>query len=366
MENLDLYKTISLDHLKRLTDCCGIIQHADHLLPSFRTGYTTDDNARALVVATMHHHLFGDKESQNLAVTYLAFLSYAQRTDGRFHNCFGFDRQPLDEVGSEDCFARTFAALAHQLRIPVHPDMAYPAERLLHEALPWIKLLTHPRSIALTASGLHCWWMARPLDRASSEALLRMLADRLVAHYEQHHTHEWEWLLPEMTYGNASLPIALFHAYDITQKQRYLDIALTTLEFLCKVTFRHGRLCLVGNNGWYSAEDDLPPQFDQQPIDATAMVEVCLTAYNTTGRDIYLERAIQALAWYFGANDQGLSLYDSTTGGCFDGLTETGVNRNRGAESTIALLQAQLMMLQAQRSYLLDEIRIEGYRQKIG
>jgi hypothetical protein len=346
----DLRTSISLAHVRRLTDCFGIIQHGDHMLPNLRTGYTTDDNARALVVAAQHYRLFGDRESRELAVTYLAFLGYAQREDGRFHNFFGYHRGPLDEIGSDDCLGRALTGLAYILYAPPWSGMLVPAERMLGQALPWVEHLVHPRSKAMCMVALWWWWQARPDKRKQAETLMRWLAKDLLRHYEEHSNFEWQWLLPEMTYANATLPQALLHAYQVTMEKRYLEVGLHTLDFLCEKTFRAGHLHPVGNNGWCNAEDGQPAHFDQQPVDAALMVEALLAAFQTTQQACYLEYANLALDWFFGNNCKHLPLFDPETGGCFDGLMETGVNQNRGAESTLSLLQAQLAMLELQEN----------------
>ncbi len=340
---------LSLDHLERLTDCFGVVQHARHSIPDYRTGYTTDDNARALVVATKHHRAHGDNPSRKLAARYLAFLMFARRTDGRFHNFVGFERKPLDEIGSEDCFGRAMWALAWVLLAPSEPGLVGPAEQMLHEGVPWIPRLEHPRGRAFCITALHRWVQARPQESARAHELTSPLADYLIARYREHGQPGWEWFLPEMTYANAKLPEALFRAYQITNNDEYLDVARRTMRFLSEKTFLGDSLCLVGNHGWYRHDADEPPLYDQQPIDACAMVEAALAGFDATSEPLYLRRAWLALEWFFGRNRQGVSLHDPETGGCFDGLTEYGVNQNRGAESTICLLLSQLSVLEARQ-----------------
>jgi len=352
-------KPVSLDHLRRLTDCFGILQHADYALPDYRSGYTTDDNARALMAVSRHYRLHGDALSQQLAHTYLAFVRFTQRADGHFHNFVGYDRRPTDEVGSEDCFGRALCSLAYVLFSPPMQDLVGPAERMFHQALPWLARLEHPRGKASCITALYWWWQAQAQHRERAESLLRRLADDLVACYQEHSTPTWRWLLAEMTYANAKLPEALFRAYQVSGEEIYRTVAVRSMEFLCEKTFRADKLCLVGNKGWYRANDAEPPGYDQQPIDAAAMVEAALAGFEATAEPEYLRRAWLSLCWFFGHNSQDLSLYDAETGGCFDGLTENGVNRNRGAESTISLLLAQLSVLEA-RQKISEKILSEG------
>jgi len=340
---------LPLEHLQRLTDCFGIVQHANHSIPDYRTGYTTDDNARALVVAIKHHRAHGDDLSRKLAAQYLAFLMFARRPDGRFHNFIGFERKPLDDVGSEDCFGRAMWALAWVLLAPSEPGLIGPAEQMLHDGLPWIPRLEHPRGRAFCITALHRWAQARPGESARVEEMIRPLADYLIVRYREHSRPGWDWLLPEMTYANAKLPEALFRSYQITKQEQYLDVGSRTMRFLCDKTFVDDSLCLVGNHGWYRHGSEEPPLYDQQPIDASAMVDADLAGFDATSDPAHLRRAWLALEWFFGRNCQGASLYDAQTGGCFDGLTEYGVNRNCGAESTICLLLSQLSVLEARQ-----------------
>ncbi len=359
MNILDPERPLSLEHLRRLTDCFGILQHADHALPDYRHGYTTDDNARALVAAAKHYRLHGDALSQELALTYLAFVRFTQRDDGRFHNFIGYDRRPLDEAGSEDCLGRALWSLAYVLYSPPMPDMIGPADRMFHEALPWLECMEHPRGKALCITALYWWWLARGQAEGRAESLACKLANDLVSCYHANNAPGWNWLLPEMTYANAKLPEALFRAYQMTGDETYRTVAVHTMEFLSEKTFRGDMLCLVGNKGWYCAADAEPPPYDQQPIDADTMVGASLAAFDATAETEYLRRAWLSLQWFFGHNSQGVSLYDAEAGGCFDGLTETGVNRNRGAESTISLLLSQLSMLEA-RQKLSERILSQG------
>lgn len=351
-------RLVPLDHLERLTDCFGIVQHANHALPDYRTGYTTDDNARALVVAVKHHRLHGDPPSRDLAARYLAFLLFAQRADGRFHNFIGYDRRPADEIGSEDSLGRALWALAYTLCVPPQPGVVGPADRMFHAALPWAEHLEHPRARAFCLTALY-WWAETHREEQRARSLALPLAQSLVDEYRRHSRPGWDWILPEMTYANAKLPEALFRAYQLTGKDEFRAVASSALDFLSEKTFSNDVLCLVGNHGWYRAEEEEPPLYDQQPIDATAMVEAFLAGLDATGDVEYLRRALLALEWFFGRNPQGASLHDPETGGCFDALTVGGVNQNRGAESTISLLLAHLSVLEARQRIAPEQPRLD-------
>ena len=351
----ELSQPVSLDHLERMTDCLGLIQHANYSIPDFRSGYTTDDNARALVVAVKHHRLYGDQLSRDLAYRYLAFLMYAQTPEGRFHNFVSYDRRPMDMVGSEDAFGRAVWALAHVLANPIESGMVGPAERMLHQALPWMETLEHPRSKAYCIIGLHWWARSSRGDALRAKQLARPLADYLVQRYHEHARPDWEWILPEFTYANAALPKALYRAHQLLGDEQYLAIAERTMDFLVEKTSIRDTLAVVGNREWLQPNGDaVLALYDQQPIEAGLMVEASLAGYDASGDVKHLRHAWRALEWFFGRNLQGLSLYDPKTGGCFDALMEGRVNQSQGAESTVCLLLARLVTVET-RQQLADK-----------
>jgi hypothetical protein len=366
----ELNQPVSLDHLARMTDCLGLIQHANYSIPDFRTGYTTDDNARALVVAVKHHRLYGDRLSRDLAYRYLAFLMYAQTPEGRFHNFVSYDRRPMDTVGSEDAFGRALWALAHVLADPIDSGMVGPAERMLHQALPWVEALEHPRSKAYCIVGLHRWARASCGDVLRATQLARPLADYLVRRCHEHARPGWEWILPEFTYANAALPEALYRAGQLLGDEQYLTVAERAMDFLVEKTSIRDTLAVVGNREWLQPDEDAAPaRYDQQPIEAGLVVEASLAGYDATGDVKHLRRAGRALEWFFGRNLQGLSLYDPETGGCFDALMEGRVNQNQGAESAVCLLLARLAMAEAMQRLadkaLMGEVLEEGIPQTV-
>ncbi len=219
---------------------------------------------------------------------------------------------------------------------------------MLHQALPWIERLKHPRSKAYCLTGLHRWTCSDRGDAVRARLLARPLAEDLLLRYREHSRPGWDWLLPEFTYANAALPEALFRAHQLLGDESYLRVARRTFEFLVEQTTVDGVFAPVGNEQWLEpGPRESPARYDQQPIEAGLMVEASLAAYEATGEMIYLDRAQQSLEWFFGRNLQALSLHDPDSGGCFDGLMETGVNHNCGAESTLALLMAQLVMAEA-------------------
>ncbi|MGE5620873.1 MAG: hypothetical protein ACM3US_16620 [Sphingomonadaceae bacterium] len=353
-----------LDRLKRMTDDTGVVQHALYALPDSNHGYSIDDQARALIVALKHFNLTGNWSSLDLATTYLRFLNYAQLADGRFHNFMGFDRQWQDVVGSEDSNGRVVWALGCTTLTGVEEDLQMTARTMLLRTFPWLGRLQYPRAKAFAILGLYYYLRTEPDDQEARELVSRH-GDGLVAAFELNAGEGWWWFEDILTYSNARLPQALMLAYLVTWNRRYLEVAKASLDFLLQVSHPDGtsHIDLVGQAGWYPRGGDCA-RFDQQPVDANALVDACLAAHQLLGDRRYLAEAHLAFAWFHGRNCLGTPLYCESTGGCFDGLTPMGVNRNQGAESTISYLLSYLSMVEAGQ-LALNEVTREKRRPQL-
>ncbi|HEY3298310.1 MAG TPA: glycosyltransferase [Armatimonadota bacterium] len=325
--------------MQRLTDKCGIIQHAKFRCPDYATGYCTDDNSRALSAAIRYSRWNNNEDPQELMVRYLAFLRFAQNPDGSMRNFVSYARTYLDESGSYDCSGQTIWGLGEAASC-THDYIAHPAAEMFRLALPHVTADFPPHSLAYALLGLHAYGQ-NPKQREYAESAARPLADALREHYDQSRADGWEWFMPILTYANARLSQAMLYASLLLDDETLFTIGLRTLDFLRRETIINGVFSPIGCHGWYP-RGKLRAEFDQQPIDAGAMVEACRTAYKITQKSGYLDDAICAMSWFYGSNAHGLSLYDSESGGCRDGLNSTGVNENQGAESTIVHLMALL------------------------
>jgi hypothetical protein len=334
---------LRLDHLLRLTDDTGVIQHATFDVPARRSGYCVDDNARALIVALEVERLNPSAETRRLITTCLGYLHHSQRPDGDFDNFMSYSRVP--EVGSrsEDCLGRALWALGATVALEVDDGHRRLAREMFARAMPRATQMG-PRGSALTILGLASLLTAEPSSN-ESRALLGALADELVERFRRESTAEWRWFEPTLTYDNALLPLALFRAYAITGERAGLRVARETLEFLEEVCFEGSQLTLVGNAGWHG-RGKAKPIADEQPTDATAMVLAFRGAFLATGERHYLRRMHDAFAWFLGSNRLAQPLYDFDTAGCRDGLGAEEPNANQGAESTIGFLLALLQMLE--------------------
>lgn len=340
---MDRYPPLKLDHLHRLTDDVGIIQHAIYTVPDRHHGYSLDDNARALIVALKHHRLSGEVESLDLAYKYLSFIRYAQTPDGQFHNFLTYDRSWLREEGSEDSYGRALWSLGYAMASDIPSGLGRAAQDIFNAALPWLDSLGSPRARAFALLGLH--WRYQAFAHEEDLGSVHRHADILLQNYRDAARNDWRWYEEHLTYCNGKLPQALLVAYQDTKVEEYLATACRSLDFLLEVLFVNDRLELIGQAGWYPRKG---PRafFDQQPIDAQATVEACLEAYRVAGKARYYDLAFRAFEWFLGRNRLGLPLYDSDTGGCYDGLEPNGVNQNQGAESTISYLLSYLLLVE--------------------
>ena len=334
---------LRLDHLLRLTDDTGIIQHATFTVPARRSGYCVDDNARALLVALHSDRLYRSPETRRLVTNYLAFLHAAQNDQGGFVNLMSYSRIFEEGSSSEDCTGRAVWALATAAQVAGDDGCRLLARTMLERALPVTDNLG-PRGSALAMLGLATFLEAEG-DHQRARTALTGLTTTLLHRYQQEATPEWRWFEPTLTYDNAILPLALFRAYAATGERAGLRVAREALEFLEEVCFDGDRLVLVGNAGWHARGGTKPPA-DEQAIDAAAFVLAFRGAYQATGDHHYLRRMRQSFAWFLGTNRLGLPLYDFSTGGCRDGLGASEANQNQGAESTLSFLLSLLAMLE--------------------
>lgn len=334
---------LRLDHLLRLTDDTGIIQHATFTVPARRSGYCVDDNARALIVALAIDRVMPGPQAKKLVTTYLSFLQSAQNDDGQFANLMSYDRTLQAQCISEDCLGRAVWALGSCVDLAADSGCRLLARELLARALPRTAELG-PRGTALTILGLTRLHEAEP-GWPELVARIAGLADKLVGRYRGEATTDWHWFEPTLTYDNAIVPLALFKAFALSGERAILRVARESLEFLETICFSGDRLDLVGNAGWQSRGTRKPPA-DEQAIDAAAFVLAFRAAYLVTHDHHYLARMRQSFAWFLGNNRLGVPVYDSDSGGCRDGLGTTEPNRNEGAESTICFLLSLLEMLE--------------------
>lgn len=348
---------LKLDHLRQMTDQTGILQHAIFTVPNYSEGYTTDDNARALIVSVMLEEL-GHTDATELASRYLAFVWHAFNIEsGRFRNFMDYRRCWLEERGSDDSHGRALWALGVVLGRSNTPAFQSTASRLFEWALPAILETTSPRAWAFALLGIHEYLRRFSGDRMAAQ-VRKELAERLLQLYTLQRSDDWRWYEDRLSYCNAVLPHALIACGQTIPSEPMSAAGLESLCWLAdlqRADGRGGHFVPIGSNGFYRRDGERA-RFDQQPVEAQAMVSACLEAHRLTGEPRWRREAERAFEWFLGRNDLHLPLYDPATGGCRDGLHPDRANENQGAESTLAFLHSLLELRLAENTFPSSEL----------
>lgn len=339
-----------LDHIDRLTDEFGMIQFCRHDVPDPDSGYTLDDNARALIAMCMYaRELKASSFVDSLARKYLNFISHCVTPSGRFQNYVdtkGSFTAQNGEVNLEDSNGRALWALgvvltSHDI-LPF--DVVQEAYSLFRPCFRWLTSLTSPRAIAFAMKGLYYYLQYKPGGIA--EDTMRSLSAKLQQAYENESDAQWKWFESYMTYGNAVMPEAMMMACEVTGDPAFCSIAEESFAFLCSKTFTDNYMKVISNKSWYHRNVPAAQEGGEQSIEVAYTMLALHTFYSATGNPAYLEKMRLAFSWYLGNNHLKQLIYNPLSYGCYDGLEKTNVNQNQGAESTVCYLMARLLMEQ--------------------
>lgn len=352
---------LKLGHVNAMTDDTGMLQHAIFTIPNRAEGYTTDDNARALIFSTLLDQQgdqpgagpLGQAESVNpdWASRYLAFLEHAFSPEKkRFRNFLGYDHRWMEDQGSEDSHGRALWALGTLLARSTNPGLRGAAGRLFEFSLPAVIEFYSPRAGAYALLGLQEYLNAYPGDR-DAQKVRSVLSRRLLEMYTSIERPGWKWYEDVVAYGNARLPQAMLLVGSTCADDHMISAGLDSLEWLMDTQRcpTNGHFVPIGSQGFYHQGGE-PARFDQQPIEAAGAVSACLQAYRVTGDARWRRKTWSAFNWFLGDNDLQVALYDSDTGGCRDGLHPDRANQNEGAESTLSFLMSLLEMRSLEES----------------
>ena len=340
------YPKISLEQIKRLTTNMGMIQFSKISVPDIDSGYTIDDNARALIAVTKHYLITGDVQDIKLIDTYLDFIVFCQLDNGSFLNY-------VDEAGNylsknrkenlDDANGRAIWALGEfsSFDCLFSPYYIKRAEAAIERALPHMATLRSPRSIAFAIKGLY-YYNLKKNDVVISKLIITM-ADDLVSKYRGVSDNSWNWFEDSLTYANSVLPEAMLFAYLSSGSELFKTIAVASFDFLLSNIFRENQIKVVSNQGWKN-KGSVAHDYGEQPIDVGYTILALGIFYDTFGDETYLEKMTIAFNWFLGKNHLHQIVYNPCTGGCYDGLEEHHVNLNQGAESTVSYLMARLTM----------------------
>jgi len=337
---------VNLKHLRLMTDGTGMLQHAKFTVPDRAHGYCVDDNARALIVVTMAHDLNKtDSSLVELSTAYLSFLDDAfDHETGRFRNFMSYGRKWLENIGSEDSHGRAIWALGVVAGWGFNDGQVAVATQIFNDALPALETFADSRAIAFPILGMQAYLRRNDGDHRVRE-LLQALGGRLRDRFTQYAGEDWHWHEETLTYDNARLPQALMACGRATDDSDMVSLGLDILKWLRDIQLDPSidRFEPVGNQGWFHRAG-AKAQYDQQPLEAAAMVSACFEAYECTQSEEWIQLASTCFNWYLGKNAQQIKLYDHASGGCRDGLQINGVNENQGAESTLSYILSLLTM----------------------
>jgi len=335
---------INLNHLKQMTTSIGIVQFAKINQPDISTGYTLDDNARALVALCMYFKLTGDQKSLYFINKYLCFIQYCQQPNGNFLNYVDNDYQFPDQnkrVNLDDANGRAIWALGYLISlIDLLPTkIILKADRIIGKALPFFGNIHSPRAIAFAIKGLYYYYHA--IKSAENLLLIKTLADRLVQMYKHEANTEWKWFEGYLTYANSILPEAILYAWLLTGETIYKNIAISSFDFLLSHTFNENGIEVISNKKWFQ-RGQKAEHFGEQPIDVAYTIMTLSKFYDVLADEDYHQKMTTAFNWFLGSNRLHQIIYNPCTGGCYDGLEESNINLNQGAESTVSYLLARL------------------------
>ena len=337
---------INLSHLKKMTTDFGMIQFSVFDTPDVCSGYTVDDNARALIAICQHYELFRDEADLKYVRIYFDFIKYCQQSEGYFLNYVDKDKNFTSqnhETNIADSNGRAIWAIGFLISLGyVLPKaLIKEAEKVLQKALPQLDALHSTRSMAFTIKGLA--YANKKLKSSSVTIVIKTLANRMVQMYKHESEQDWNWFESYLTYANSVLPEALLCAYEDTKVIEYQQIAKESFDFLLSIIFPDNEIKVISNQGWYLKGKE-SNRFGEQAIDIAYTVLALSRFYEIFKDKTYLNKMENAFDWFLGKNHLNQIIYNPCTGGCYDGLEATYINLNQGAESTVSYLMSRLTL----------------------
>ena len=335
---------INLNHLKKMTTNTGIIQFSKINQPDIRSGYTLDDNARALVVTCMYFELTGNEKSIQDIRKYLTFIKSCMQPAGDFLNYVDKDNKFTDQnkaANLDDANGRAVWALGYLLSLTnlLPGDVISEAKAIIEKSMHRIETVHSPRAMAFAVKGIY--YYLSTADSPENLLHLKTFANRLVQMYKHESNEKWEWFEGYLTYANSILPEAMLYAWLKTRKTVYKKIAISSFNFLLSQIFNENGIEVISNKGWLQ-KGQKAGHFGEQPIDVAYTVMTLSKFYDVFNDENYRQKMETAFNWFLGSNRLHQIIYNPCTGGCYDGLEETHVNLNQGAESTVSYLMARL------------------------
>lgn len=338
--------SVNLAHIKEMTTHFAMVQFSKINQPDIESGYTLDDNVRALVAMCMHFELTGDKKDINYIRLYVDFIAFCIQEDGHFLNYVDKFKKFTTQNGTDnldDSNGRAVWALGFLIsKIDMLPlDITQKAESILQKVLPSIEKMHSTRAMAFSIKGLY--YSHKKTASPTHYLLIKILANRLLNMYKHESEKGWEWFEGYLTYANSVLPEAMLLAWRTTGELSYKEVAKTSFDFLLKKTFNEKGIKVISNRSWLQ-KGQATEVFGEQPIEITYTILALAEFYESFKQDEYLSKMTISFNWFLGKNHLEQVIYNPCTGGCYDGLEEVQINLNQGAESTVCYLMARLTM----------------------
>ena len=335
---------INLNHLKQMTTDIGLIQFSKINQPDIKSGYTLDDNARALVATSMIFKMEGSKERIEEIRKYLGFIKFCQQPTGNFLNYVDQDKNFTDQnnkVNLDDSNGRAIWALGYLLLLTklLPSEIISETKAILEKSIHHLEEINSPRAMAFTIKGIY--YRQKVIKSSENTDLIKLFANRLVDLYTHEATDKWEWFESSITYANSILPEAMLYAWLTTKESIYKDIARTSFNFLLDNTFNENGIEVISNKTWLQKGKETG-HYGEQPIDVAYTIMTLGKFYDVLMDEDYRLKMVIAFNWFLGNNRLNQIIYNPCTGGCYDGLEDTHVNINQGAESTVSYLMARL------------------------
>lgn len=335
---------INLNHFKKLTTDFGMIQFSIINQPDINSGYTLDDNARALVAICQKYQLKKDEADLVYIYKYFNFIAFCLQPEGYFLNYIAFDKKFTSQNSENlaDSNGRAIWALGYLISISdlIPNDLKEKAKNIMQLSLSIVHTIHSPRAMAFIIKGIHFSLLKNHSE--DNINILKHLADRLVQMYKHETDTKWQWFESYLTYGNSLLPEAMLNAYFVTNNLVYKEIGKSSFDFLLSKIFNNNTINVISNKGWLHNNTPHEEKIGgEQPIDVSYTIIALNTFYETFGETDYLNKMKIAFDWFLGKNHLNQIIYNPCTGGCYDGLEDVYINLNQGAESTVSYLMAR-------------------------
>lgn len=306
---------INLDHLKQMTSGTGMIQFSKINQPDLDSGYTLDDNARAMIAMCMYFKSTGDQTSLSYIKKYLNFIKRCQQPEGNFINYIDKNHHFTDqnqEVNLDDSNGRALWALGYLISlIGVLPaEIISIADKIIEKSLLRLGTMKSTRAMAFAIKGIYSYHST--INSPENIILIESLANRMVQMYRHESDEKWEWFEDYLTYANSILPEAMLYAWLATGEPVYKNIAISSLNFLLSHTFNENGIEVISNKNWLRKGQE-PGRFGEQAIDVAYTIMTLSKFYDAFKDEEYRQKMTIAFNWFLGNNRLHQIIYNPCT-----------------------------------------------------